>query len=176
MRKLKSLIVHLAIAVTLSITGVALATSDDSTPVAVPQSGANTQQGGPVTQPSDVINYGPPAPANEPAEEPPTEVAPDEPSETPTDEPVSTTPDEPTSEPEPEPQPPAPTLVSKGIHFIDVSSVDEPNSKAQQWCDYTYSDGSTISYKISTLYKQGGFSQPISNYSESNPPGVVSGC
>lgn len=180
MRKLRALAAHIAVAVTLSVAGVAVAASIDK-----PAPAVNTPQATEQTQPTDTGTgaWVGPVPTNEPVQEQPTEVAPEPVAETPTDEPASITPDVPTSEPEapaheptPEPEPEPVYVTSQSMRFVDVSSQDEPNSKAQQWCDYTYSDGTTSTRKNSTIYKQGGFSQPISSYSASNPPGVVSGC
>lgn len=181
MRKIKSLAVHIAVAVTLSVTGVAVAASFSGTPSTTEQTqGANTQPGGELPALPEGTNFGPPevVPTNEPEAEEPTEVVPGEGEQTATDEPASITPEVPTNEPEPQPEPaPAPVYAtSKTMRFVDVSSEAEPNSKAQQWCDYTYSNGTSGSKLKSTLYKQGGFAQPISSYSSSNPPGVVSGC
>ena len=81
----------------------------------------------------------------------------------------------PAEEPAPTP-PPAPSIIRTGMRFIDVSPVDKPNTKAQEWCDYYYSDGTVDSQHIATLGQPSGFGQPIANYNENNTPSTYGTC
>lgn len=74
---------------------------------------------------------------------------------------------------------PAPILVyriGRDMRFVDISPADQPNTRAEQWCDYTFSDDTVDNIFKGTLTKEGGFSQPISSYNSDNPPGFFIGC
>jgi hypothetical protein len=60
------------------------------------------------------------------------------------------------------------------MRFIDVSPADAPNTVAQEWCDYTYSDGSTNTVLNSTITQK--FKQPISSYNNTNRPTLYGAC
>lgn len=64
--------------------------------------------------------------------------------------------------------PPPVTVTDYDMHFVDVSPANHPNTVAQQYCDYTYSDGTTMSQLKITITQQ--FKQPISSYNKSSPP------
>ncbi len=70
---------------------------------------------------------------------------------------------------------PEPTRTGeRHIRFVDISPATKPNSKADQYCDYRLSDGSTDSVWAGSITYN--FKQPIAGYNENNLPGLYSGC
>lgn len=71
---------------------------------------------------------------------------------------------------------PAPPVVRTGYHmrFADISPADKPNTKAEQYCDYSMSDGSTQIVWVGSITHK--FTQPIENYNEDNTPGIYTAC
>lgn len=84
-------------------------------------------------------------------------------------------------------QPPPKVRTSTNYRFVDVSAADAPNTVAAEYCDYTYSDGTSNSVRNGNIAHYGTgtpghlgapipFKQPIANYNTNNLPDPYSAC